>query len=53
MKRTAMHVTSAAHSSLDTMSIVISTGGTALIAASLWVLYLVVAGRIPDIVICI
>jgi hypothetical protein len=32
---------------------VISTGGTALILMSLWVLYLVIAGRIPDIVICV
>ena len=44
---------SAARACLDTTSIVISTGGTALIAASLWVLYLVIAGRIPDIVVCI
>ena len=54
MKRTTMQASnSAAHACLDTTSIVISTGGTALIAASLWVLYLVMAGSIPDIIVCI
>jgi hypothetical protein len=43
----------AAHAGVDLTSIVISTGGTTLIVMSLWVLYLVVAGRIPDIVICL
>ena len=53
MKRMTTQASSAARQSLDMMSIVISTGGTVLIAASLWVLYLVVAGRIPDLVISI
>ena len=50
MKRMPMHVSSATHA-IDMTSVVISTTGTALILASLWVLYLVVAGRIPDLVI--
>jgi hypothetical protein len=45
--------TTTAQRGLDLTSIVISMGGTTLIVMSLWVLYLVVAGRIPDLVICL